>query len=535
MKISTILQRTVIISIAALLFSGLFAPSSHALVAGQLHSTAQLQKYSGSIRSGLEDFTALLSPIQTPSGNLRFIAMKNDDSYHLVTLSLQGNLLKSTPISSDVSTYQLAVDSHGAVYIGFVTNGISHLLRYNQDHVVTLDITTPVGTVAVDTHDTIYTTASDQGYTVIKRFSQNGDLISTSSPLQLNGENPIVSSLNIASNGNILATVSTEEENAIVELNNNGSIVRVLVDTLPNNPLYSLSVDGIGNLYIALLKDNPTGPEQCGNMDIEVHKYNKDGTHIGILDTSSEVSDGPVCALYGAGAANTTIPVTTTQSGDLFIGSGDYSGATIDARIVKYSYPNTTATFTKNSHTAEAKLTLDDSAELVEATTNTLTDIGAPVDANYHYPLGMIHFRAKVSTANSVAVELLFVTELSPDEVKPRKYHTLTEQYGDVPSATVTQSELNGKPALKLSYSITDNGELDEDKTPGVIVDPIGLAVITTDNAIGAPNTGYARQAHFIDKFPVISLVGITAIVVGSLLYKTTTTRKHTNIQSKRR
>ena len=41
-----------------------------------------------------------------------------------------------------------------------------------------------------------------------------------------------------------------------------------------------------------------------------------------------------------------------------------------------------------------------------------------------------------------------------------------------------------------MSYTIVDDGDLDIDKTPGVIVDPIGLGQL----AVGAPNTGLGAR-----------------------------------------
>jgi len=50
---------------------------------------------------------------------------------------------------------------------------------------------------------------------------------------------------------------------------------------------------------------------------------------------------------------------------------------------------------------------------------------------------------------------------------------------------------VGGQPVLKVVYSVTDGGPLDEDGTAnGVIVDPVGLA----QDAVGPPNTGVGKN-----------------------------------------
>ncbi|MBP9739007.1 LPXTG cell wall anchor domain-containing protein, partial [Candidatus Saccharibacteria bacterium] len=43
--------------------------------------------------------------------------------------------------------------------------------------------------------------------------------------------------------------------------------------------------------------------------------------------------------------------------------------------------------------------------------------------------------------------------------------------------AVITETTIEGQHALKVTYTITDNGQLDLDPATGKIVDPVGLAV----------------------------------------------------------
>ena len=106
-------------------------------------------------------------------------------------------------------------------------------------------------------------------------------------------------------------------------------------------------------------------------------------------------------------------------------------------------------------------------------------------DSGYNYPLGLIDFSFSTSTTDNT-VSLLFVTDLKPNQVIAKKYDPSTKGYTTLDNATITETTHNNQHALLLTYTITDNGDLDLDKTTGIIKDPVGLATL----AVGSPNTG---------------------------------------------
>jgi N-acetylneuraminic acid mutarotase len=135
----------------------------------------------------------------------------------------------------------------------------------------------------------------------------------------------------------------------------------------------------------------------------------------------------------------------------------------------------------------------------------------------YSYPLGLTSFTL---TTNSIEnqITLVFQTDLTPSQVVAQKYNNTSQTYSDIPGAVVTDTTLNGKHALQLTYTITDGGPLDEDGAlNGVVVDPVGLAQISHTSAYAtAPSTGYGNPGS---KTPVlITALSASALVAGTVL-----------------
>jgi hypothetical protein len=103
----------------------------------------------------------------------------------------------------------------------------------------------------------------------------------------------------------------------------------------------------------------------------------------------------------------------------------------------------------------------------------------ATQDSANQYPLGLVNFQMTTNQTNNQIV-LTFETNLLPSQVTPRKFNPNTNTYNNLPTsanATVTETIIDGKHHLVLTYTLTDNGELDLDPTTGIVRDPVGLAV----------------------------------------------------------
>lgn len=153
------------------------------------------------------------------------------------------------------------------------------------------------------------------------------------------------------------------------------------------------------------------------------------------------------------------------------------------------------------------QLSVPDSSQLVELTTpdgtvltcvNTLASTALEQqDPGKKYPLGLVNFCLNAPVGSSQQINLTFTTDLTPDEVTPRKYNPTTKAYGAVPGATVSETTQGGRHALRLTYVIVDGGSLDSDGLAnGVILDPVGLATTKTtpfsdkNSAGGLADTG---------------------------------------------
>lgn len=136
-------------------------------------------------------------------------------------------------------------------------------------------------------------------------------------------------------------------------------------------------------------------------------------------------------------------------------------------------------------------------------------------DNQYDYPLGLVEFCFNTEAQDN-EVSLTFVTNLKPDQVTARKYNSTNGTYFDIPNATITETTYNGQHALRLTYTIQDNGQLDLDPATGSIKDPVGLAVREGSGSL-------ASTGQSVLPFMVLA----AALVSGSVLYILRRTRKH--------
>jgi LPXTG-motif cell wall-anchored protein len=145
-------------------------------------------------------------------------------------------------------------------------------------------------------------------------------------------------------------------------------------------------------------------------------------------------------------------------------------------------------------------------------------------DNNNQYPLGLVNFSFTTNQSSNQVV-LNFITDLTPNQVTPRKYNSNTNSYNNLPTnanPTITETTIDNKHALTLTYTLIDNGELDLDNTLGIVKDPIGLAV-SNQTYDQLANTGSNNQPIALIALVMITLaggIGIASIKRKSYLYK---------------
>ncbi len=107
-----------------------------------------------------------------------------------------------------------------------------------------------------------------------------------------------------------------------------------------------------------------------------------------------------------------------------------------------------------------------------------LEQSSAPSDKGYNYPLGLASFIVEgVQPGSTQTMNVYFETADKASSFVARKLNDITGEYKDLPGAVLTNETRNGKPVVKLSYQITDGGELDLDgAVNGTFTDPVGIA-----------------------------------------------------------
>lgn len=205
-----------------------------------------------------------------------------------------------------------------------------------------------------------------------------------------------------------------------------------------------------------------------------------------------------------------TIAANSTINGTPVTGS-HFTGLSVT--IIFPETPPVTTPLT--TATTDKPITLTTPAgTTVTASSTQLMNKSQP-DSGYTYPLGLVDFSFTTNKKDNV-VSLVFVTDLTPSQVVARKYNPTSHTYTSIKNASVSETILKGKHALKVSYTITDNGPLDLNPAVGAISDPVGLAQVP-----GTPNTGLAHE----NILPILaaSLGGVALVVLGVTALRRTT------------
>jgi len=106
-------------------------------------------------------------------------------------------------------------------------------------------------------------------------------------------------------------------------------------------------------------------------------------------------------------------------------------------------------------------------------------------DIAYDYNQGLMNFTA-TGCGSSAVITQYFYSNLNANNVTARKYNPTTNTYTTIPGATLTNVTIGNQKAIKITYQVADNGQLDLNPTTGTITDPSGPAVLS----VGVPNTG---------------------------------------------
>ncbi len=109
-------------------------------------------------------------------------------------------------------------------------------------------------------------------------------------------------------------------------------------------------------------------------------------------------------------------------------------------------------------------------------TASTLTEPSSNPDIAFEYPMGLINFSAVCDNPGDTTDASLYYFGGDATGKMARKYNSQNQSYQVISNPAITQTTIGGDAVAKISYSITDGGELDEDGAAnGTIVDPAGF------------------------------------------------------------
>jgi hypothetical protein len=301
-----------------------------------------------------------------------------------------------------------------------------------------------------------------------------------------------------------------------------------------SNP-YGVAVGNNGNVYV--VDQNHNRIEEFSSSGTYITQWGSSGSGNGQFTTPNGIATDNSGNVYVADGGNNRIEEFSstggyiTQWGSSGSGNGQFQfpwAVTTDMnnniyvvdinnnRVEKFNLTQNLGTVTAAGSSNQINLTLP--------STNNISSISSipssSNDGNYNYPLGLVNFTFSTTVGATVPVILSFQTNLTPSQVVARKYNPSTQKYIAIPGAVVTETTLNGQPALQLTYNITDGSSLDADGAAnGIIVDPVGLAtstsMATTTASIKAPNTGYGSPLR--SNFSLIILSSVASVITLSL------------------
>ncbi len=114
-------------------------------------------------------------------------------------------------------------------------------------------------------------------------------------------------------------------------------------------------------------------------------------------------------------------------------------------------------------------------------------------DAGYDYPTGLMNFTLECTVGATATITQYFYGDFDASDFIARKYNPDTNSYTTIPGAALSNVTIGGESALKIVYSVTDGGDLDQDGIAnGTIVDPSGPG----QSVVGTPNTGLGGQVR---------------------------------------
>lgn len=214
-----------------------------------------------------------------------------------------------------------------------------------------------------------------------------------------------------------------------------------------------------------------TQPTDKNNVDPADLKLGTLSNHGGSVPTIP-LGEGSIAIDAGVTVLGLTTDargVTRPQCSAFDSGAYEYNGACPAPQQLTYS-----------DSVKGSTVTLVLPSDVTSPSVSAIDPKSLPADSAGSYPLGLTSFQFTTTAGATKTVTLYYDLPGNPSDYTARKYKTNSQTYIDVPGATITREDYNGKSMLKLTYQITDGGILDQDGVAnGTVIDPVGLATNT--------------------------------------------------------
>lgn len=423
----------------------------------------------------------------------------------------------------------IAVDSQDNVYVSdsdnyriqkFSSTG-AYVTQWGSEGTGNGEFGYPIG-ITTDGGNNVYVVDTDNHR--IQKFSSTGTYISQWGQFG-QGDGELNYPLGIAADKNNNIYVADANNDRIQKFSSSGTFLAkwgepggTLTDSAVNAP-YSASnsddgkfenpndvtVDAEGNMYVM----------DTGNA--RVQKFSGSGAFLTKWGSyGGEMVPFKSASLDGSESRfNDPWGITSDKDGNVYVvDTGNH-------RVQKFGYVNDTV-LAQPGNAKKIVFQTPSGVSVDEVNVITAQSISKK-DGNNTYPMGLVDFTLSVQAGSTQQISLLFETELKPNQVVARKYHSAKDIFTDVPGASVTETTVDGKHALQLTYDITDGGNLDDDATVnGVIIDPVGLAAADGVIVPGAPDSGAGTDINLGALVTVI----IIAAAAGTLKLRSISTRR---------
>lgn len=249
-------------------------------------------------------------------------------------------------------------------------------------------------------------------------------------------------------------------------------------------------------------------------------------------DSEPNITVGVGVSYDAAASLSNTSDITTTNNNSLENGSTNTFTVTPANTTIDSNAPNggdSTGDGTPDSQQANVTdlvsgitgnyATLDTSGSCDQNEDASLDSVttNAKSDNAYTYPLGMMDFDIICSSVGgSATITQYYFGDYDASQFVARKYDATTQTYSTIPNATISSVTIGGQPALRITYSVTDGGPLDEDGVAnGIIVDPAGPAIkdAVASSGVGGTLTDTGISLQIIVPLSAVSIVASYLVV----------------------